>query len=212
VRVAQTWAGKHWGAQFIPRLGQEVLVAFIEGDPDRPVVVGSVYNGEQTPPFDLPGNQAQWGFRSRSTKGGASDSGNELRFDDSKGAEDIYLKAEKDFHRLVKHDDNLDVKHSQTVTIANDRTITLTSGDDNLIIKSGNHTIKVSMGKTTIEAMQGIELKVGGNSISIDQSGIKIKGIQVSIEGQAQAMIKGAMTDIKGDAMVQVKGAITMIG
>jgi type VI secretion system secreted protein VgrG len=84
VRVAQVWAGGHWGAMHIPRMGQEVIVEFLEGDPDRPIITGRVYNGDNKPPYDLPANQTQSGLMSRSTKSGNPDNFNELRFEAGK--------------------------------------------------------------------------------------------------------------------------------
>src|SRR6202011_4499362 len=107
IRVAEGLAGKNWGTVFTPRVGQEVVVAFLEGDPDRPLVLGGVYNADQMPPYDLPARQTQTVLKTRSSKGGGSDDFNELRFEDKKDSEDIYFHAQKDFHRVVEHDDDL---------------------------------------------------------------------------------------------------------
>src|SRR6185436_13370078 len=104
VRVSSLWAGKNWGAIHIPRLGQEVVVGFLEGDPDFPVVIGRLYNSEQVPPYGLPGNQTQSGIKSRSSKGGGTDNFNEIRFEDKKGGEELYIHAEKDKRVMVEHD------------------------------------------------------------------------------------------------------------
>ena len=104
VRVAQVWAGGRWGSMHIPRIGQEVIVEFLEGDPDRPIITGRVYNGDNKPPYDLPANQTQSGTKSRSSKGGSPNNFNELRFEDKKGDEHVYLQAEKDLQIYVKHD------------------------------------------------------------------------------------------------------------
>ena len=108
IRVGQAWAGKRWGATFTPRIGQEVIVAFLEGDPDQPIIVGSVYNGDQMPPYYGEGRDSKhkhdpnvWGVKSCSTKSG--EGYNELRFDDYKGKEEIYLHAEKDLDLRVKN-------------------------------------------------------------------------------------------------------------
>ncbi|RMF88342.1 MAG: type VI secretion system tip protein VgrG, partial [Nitrospinota bacterium] len=266
VRVAQPWAGKQWGAIFLPRIGQEVVVAFLEGDPDQPLVVGSVYNAENMPPYELPANQTQSGIKTRSSKGGGASNFNELRFEDKKGSEHIYFHAEKDFLRLVENDDKLAVGHDQTIVIKNNRTETVKEGDetvtieqgnrtvsidtgnetlqvkqgdrlvsvdmgndthqikqgnrdvqidmgnDTLTIKMGNQTTKLNLGKSSTEAMQSIELKVGTNSIKIDQTGITLKGLMIKIEGQMMTQMKGMMTQVNGNAMLQLKGGITMIG
>ena len=96
MRVSQPWAGKRWGAVAIPRIGQEVIVDFLEGDPDRPIITGRVYNAEQMPPYELPANMTQSGVKSRSSKGGSAANCNELRFEDKKGSEQVLLHAEKD--------------------------------------------------------------------------------------------------------------------
>jgi type VI secretion system secreted protein VgrG len=230
VRVATPWAGKQWGAIHIPRIGQEVVVAFEEGDPDQPIIVGSVYNAEQMPPYSLPDNKTQSGMKSRSSLEGGPDDFNELRFEDKKGSEDIYFHAQKDFHRVVENDDDLKVGHDQTITIHNDRTATIEEGNDkltiekgdrevkiemgndSLLISMGNQTTRLDLGKSETEAMQSIELKVGQSSIKVDQTGVTIKGMMVKVEGQIQTEVKGLMTNVSGDAILQVKGGLTMIG
>ncbi len=87
IRVAQLWAGAKWGAIHIPRIGQEVIVDFLEGDPDQPIITGRVYNNDNMPPYDLPDNATQSGIKSRSSKGGSPTNINELRFEDKKGEE-----------------------------------------------------------------------------------------------------------------------------
>jgi type VI secretion system secreted protein VgrG len=229
VRVGTLWAGKQWGSIHIPRVGQEVIVAFEEGDPDRPIIVGSVYNADQMPPYKLPDNRTQSGLKTRSSLKGTADNCNELRFEDKKGSEDILFHAEKDFHREVEHDDNLTVGHDQTIEVKNNRTetvkegneqitiekgnrtVSIDTGDDTLTIKTGNQSIKLNVGGSTTEAMQSIVLKVGQSSITIDQTGVTIKGMNITIQGQVQTAVKGTITQINGDAMLQMKGGITMI-
>jgi type VI secretion system secreted protein VgrG len=254
LRVGSIWAGKGWGAVHIPRIGQEVIVAFEEGDPDRPIIIGSVYNADMMPPYTLPDNMTQSGIKSRSTLKGTADNFNELRFEDKKGSEQVYFHAEKDFDRVVENNDTLKVGSSkaedgsqtieiwknrtetvkqgnETVTIeqgnrtvsvnqGNDehnvkqgnRSVVINMGNDSLAIKMGNQTTKLDMGASSTEAMQSITLKVGQNSITIDQTGVTIKGMMVSIEGQVQTTVKGLMTQVQGSAMTQIQGGITMIG
>jgi len=274
VRVASSWAGKGWGFIQIPRIGQEVIVDFLEGDPDMPIITGRVYNGSMDPPYALPGNQTQSGVKSRSSKGGGTDNYNEFRFEDKKGEEEILLHAEKDLLVEVENDETRKVEHDRVTTIKNDETktieegnetITITKGKQTLDIKQGDQTVslgkgnqsltlkmgnrtvtldkggetlrlkmgdqktqldmgnqttevkmgnmtrKAALGKVSEEAMQGIELKVGQNSIKIDQTGVTIKGMTVKVQGQIKTEVKGMMTDVKGDAMLTVKGGITMI-
>jgi len=121
VRVSQVWAGKSWGAIHVPRIGQEVIVEHLEGDPDRPIITGRVYNADNMPPYDLPDNQTQSGLISRSTKGGGTETFNEIRFEDKKGEEQLYIHAEKNQRRVVEANDTFDVGANQNVTIGADR-------------------------------------------------------------------------------------------
>ncbi len=310
IRVASSWSGKQWGFIQIPRIGQEVVVAFEDGDPDRPLIIGSVYNAEMMPPYTLPDNATQSGTQSRSSAKGTADNFNQLLFEDKKDSELITFHAEKDFTRVVENDDSLTVgvegssslkDGNQTISVYKDRTTTIQTGNESLTVKKGNRTVeidegddthtvkkgnrvvevdtgddthtvktgkrtvlvntgddihtvktgkrtvevdtgddthtiktgnrsvtismgndtltismgnqstKLDVGSSTTEAMQGITLKVGPNSIQITPSGIAIKGLQVQIEGQIQTEVKGLMCQISGDAMLQMKGGITMI-
>ncbi len=235
VRVGQPWGGKSFGGFQVPRIGEEVIVDFLEGNPDRPIITGRVYNGDNMFPYALPGEQTKSGFKSRSSKQGSAENFNELRFEDKKGEEQIYLHAEKNFVRVVENDDSLEVglvkmdPGNQTLTVYKDRTATIKTGNDTLevskgnrsvTIKMGNHELQVSMGnqttaikmgKSETTAMQSIELKVGGNSIKIDQTGVTIKGIMIKVEGSAMVDVKGAMTNVKADGMVMVKGGMVLI-
>lgn len=157
VRVSSIWAGKQWGAVHIPRIGQEVVVDFLEGDPDQPIIVGSVYNADMMPPYKLPDNKTQSGIKSRSTLKGTPDNFNELRFEDKKGSEDIYFHAEKDFHRVVEHDDDLQVGHDQTESIQNDRDKTVGSNETTIIGKDRTETVgqneDITIGKNRTETV-----------------------------------------------------------
>lgn len=161
LRVAQGWAGGNWGSIFIPRIGQEVVVQFLEGDPDRPLVTGSLYNADQMPPYKLPENMTQSGIKSRSTKDGGEDNFNELRFEDKKDAEEVYFHAERDFTRVVENNDSLKVgfdkkdQGNQTVDIYNDRTVTLDQGNDKLQVKVGDRTVLVDQGDLALVVDKG---------------------------------------------------------
>lgn len=167
LRVGQVWAGPEWGAIHIPRIGQEVIVDFLEGDPDCPIVTGRVYNGDNMPPYALPANQTQSGIKSRSSKTGTAENFNELRFEDLKDSEHIYFHAEKDFTRIVENNDVLKVGFDkmdagdQTIDIYNNRTTTIEMGNEKLQVKTGNretlvdtgndtHTVKTGNRETTI--------------------------------------------------------------
>jgi len=236
VRVIQPWADKSFGAFFLPRIGAEVAIAFLDGDPDRPVVAGALYNGTNKPPFPQPAEKTKTGIRTKSSPGGGDEDYNELSFDDKAGAEKIYFRAQKDMLVEVKNDQTLKILNcrmkevkvdetvkidgKQTFTIKGDRTAEITQGNDKLTVTTGNIAItasqgnittKADLGKIAQEAMQSIELKVGQNSIKIDQSGITIKGVMVKIEGQAMAQLKAPMTQVNGDGMLTLKGGVIMI-
>lgn len=247
VRTAQMSAGNGFGAFMIPRIGHEVVVEFLNGDPDRPLVTGSVYNENNLPAFgDAGGNPVQ-GLRTNSSKGGGGF--NEIRLDDTKDAEVFSVQAQKDLKTLVlkgneirdikegnrtttidKGDETLNitqgkrtesVKGNDTLTVEQgNREATISQGNDTLTISQGNRTtaikmgndsLKLDMGSQTTEAMQAIELKVGTNSIKIDQTGVTIKGMMVTIEATGIFKTKGAMMQQEAQAIHIVKGAMVMI-
>jgi type VI secretion system secreted protein VgrG len=227
LRVATPWAGKQWGAIHIPRVGQEVLVDFVDGDVDHPIVVGSLYNADQMPPYTLPANKTQSGVKSRSSLQGGAANYNELRFEDKKGSEQLLIHAEKDqtievehdeSHwvghdrtKKIDHDETVTIGHDETVTIDNNRCVTITKGDDTLTIKMGNASTSIKTGKSETEALQSIELKVGQSSVKLDQSGVTIKGMNIQVEGQVSVSVKGLTTQVNADTMLTLKGALTMI-
>jgi type VI secretion system secreted protein VgrG len=208
VRVAQIWAGSNWGSIHIPRIGQEVVVSFLEGDPDRPLVTGRVYNEDMMPPYPLPDNQTQSGIMSRSTKGGTAELFNELRFEDKKDEEQIYFHAQKDFERLVENNDTLKVgsaeadEGSQKIEIWKDRTAE---------IKTGNDSLKVSAGERTVEAAKKITLKVGGSTITIEPAKISLSSPEISITGNAKVAATAPMTEVSGSATLMLSGGIVKI-
>jgi type VI secretion system secreted protein VgrG len=155
LRVGQTLAGNAWGSVFLPRIGQEVIVSFLEGNPDQPLVTGLVYNAEQMPPYAMPDNMTRTVIKTRSTPGGDGDTFNELYFEDKKDNEDIYFHAQKDFHRKVEHDDDLKVDHDQTITVKNARTIEIQEADDKLTVTKGNRMVTISSGNLVIAVSKG---------------------------------------------------------
>jgi type VI secretion system secreted protein VgrG len=136
IRVSQVWAGARWGAIHIPRIGQEVIVDFLDGDPDRPVITGRLYNADNMPPYDLPANRTQSGIKSRSSKGGTASNFNEIRFEDKKGQEHLHTQAEKDMSTLVKHCQTLDVGVDRSIVVGND--------EDTLIKRNRQTTVNVN--------------------------------------------------------------------
>jgi type VI secretion system secreted protein VgrG len=148
VRVAQLWAGSGWGGIHIPRIGQEVVVEFLEGDPDRPIITGRVYNFANQPPYSLPENQTQSGIRSQSTPKGGVNNFNELRFEDKKGAEQLYMQAEKNMDTLVKNDQTLNVGNNRTKSVAVDETTNI--GRNRTETVSGDEFIQISGSRTEL--------------------------------------------------------------
>jgi type VI secretion system secreted protein VgrG len=194
VHVASVWSGTGWGFVQIPRVGQEVLVEFLEGDPDRPIVTGRVYNSAHKPPYDLPANKTQSGWKSR-TLGGGSDNFNELRFEDKKGDEHVYAQAEKDLKVLVKNDETREVQHDRTTTVKNNETRTVTEGNDEHTVSKGKQTVTVSEGDQTIEVSKGkqtvtvnadqtITVKQGNRAVSVDKGNdsLKVKMGNLSVD------------------------------
>ncbi|MER9917684.1 MULTISPECIES: type VI secretion system tip protein TssI/VgrG [unclassified Mesorhizobium] len=145
VRVSQTWAGSGWGFIQIPRIGQEVIVDFIEGNPDLPIITGRVYNASQMPPYGLPGNATQSGWKSNSSKGGGGY--NELMFEDKAGSELVNFQAQKDHHLLIKNDRKKLVQHDQSDRIDHDAKHSVGHNLDEDV--GNNKTVKVGVDQTT---------------------------------------------------------------
>ena len=233
-RIVQPWAGGGWGAQFIPRVGTEVAVAFIDGDADRPVVLGGLYNGKQKPIY-TDGEKTKSGLRTRSSQQGGSDEFNELTFDDNKGQEMVFMQAQKDMSVNVRHDQaatvgrdqsasvghnqsltvgqdrTVNIGNSESITIGRDRTTQIDQGNDSLTVAMGDLNIGVSMGKAVVTALQSIELRVGESSIVIDQSGVTINGMLISINGDASVSVGAPMTSVSGEATVTIQGGLVEI-
>ena len=217
VHVASVWSGTGWGFVQIPRVGQEVLVEFLEGDPDRPIVTGRVFNSAHKPPYELPGNKTQTGWKSR-TLGGGSDNFNELRFEDKKGEEHVYAQAEKDLKVLVKNDETRDVQHDRTTTVKNNDTRTVTEGDDEHTIKKGKQTVTVSEGDQTIEVSKGkqtvtvkddqtITVEQGNRKVAVKQGNDELKvdmGNLTTKVSMGNITIKADLGKISIEAMQEV--------
>jgi type VI secretion system secreted protein VgrG len=234
LRVAQLWAGKQWGAIFIPRIGMEVIVDFLEGDPDRPIITGCVYNSAFMPPYGLPDNKTQSGLKTRSSTGGGTEDFNELRFEDKKGAEDIYFHAQKDFHRVVENDDDLKVGHDQTIEIKKHRTETVKEGDETVTIEKGTrtHTVEgdetlvVNKGNRTVQVKTGndqhlidtgnrdVTIKTGNDTLVINTGNQKVTidlGKQ-EVEAMQSIELKVGSSSIKIDQTgVTIKGTLVKI-
>ena len=184
VRVAQNWAGKGWGLIAHPRIGQEVIVEFVEGDPDRPIVTGRVYNGEQTAPYGLPANSTQTGIKTRSSPGGGGF--NELRFEDKAGSELLYVQAQKDRSTLTKNDDSQEVGHDRTRKVVNDEKVAI----------GANQNIDVTSNRTrTVGADESVT--IGSNrtkNVGADESSTIGANYTQSVGGSRTRSVMGAET------------------
>lgn len=250
VRVTTPWSGKNWGMVHIPRIGQEVVIQFEDGDPDRPICTGMLYNADTMPPYGLPDNMTQSGIKTNSSKGGGGF--NELMMEDKKDEELVRLQSEKDYVEIIKNNATITIGMEKkdpgdlTQTIYANKTETIKTGDMTFTVEKGNEirhvetdqtqtiggnqteqvtgNVEVSVtgdqthdtkgkftetvtgafkstvtGSITIESMQKIELKVGGNSITIDQAGITIKGIMIETNASGMATHKtGGVMTIQG--------------
>jgi type VI secretion system secreted protein VgrG len=179
IRVAQFWAGKRWGAHFWPRVGQEVVVAFTEGDPDQPIIVGSVYNAENMPPYDMPKNQTRSGIKTQSTPQNkdAHEHFNELRFEDKKGHEEVYLHAERNLTTVVESCEARFVGASRTTTVHYGEKHTVDEKGRETVIKKGNETLVVEDGKreTSIAYDDFLWVQAGNYSRQVDQGNDVVK-------------------------------------
>ncbi|GAB4328335.1 MAG: type VI secretion system spike protein VgrG1b [Candidatus Zixiibacteriota bacterium] len=201
IRVAQLWAGQGWGAMFIPRIGHEVIVDFLEGDPDRPIVTGSVYHAENMPPYPLDDEKTKSTIKSNSTKGG--EGFNEYRFEDLKGSEEIYQHAQKNLTIITENDKNQETKHDETLKIGNDRSKTVEHDERVSINNNRTESVKVNesitIGKNRTES-------VGENeTISIG------KNRSTEIGGNETITIKKNRTEsVKEDETVTIEGKRTV--
>lgn len=197
IRVSHPWAGKHWGALAIPRIGQEVIVDFLEGDPDQPIIVGRVYNGEQLPPFGLPDGAVVSGVRSDSTKGGGGY--NQMSMDDTKGNELVHIHAQYDMDTAIEHDERVDVGNDRTEHVHNDESITI---DNNRTESVGvNESITIGQNRTeSVGVNENISVgsnrteAVGGNeTLTVTMTRTRNVGVNemVNVGGAQEVTIGG---------------------
>ncbi|MDV6033349.1 MAG: type VI secretion system tip protein VgrG [Phycisphaera sp. RhM] len=235
VRVAQSWAGKRWGSIHIPRIGQEVIVEFLEGDPDRPIITGRVYNADEMPPYKLPDNRTQSGIKTHSSSNATDQNFNELRFEDKKGEEQVYFHAEKDFERIVENNDTLKVGFekkddgdqlieifnnqkvvigdtaandgSQTITILKNFTQTVSKGDATIAIEKGKRS-------TTIYGDEALTIKTG-NRTSVVTAGndtLQVKAGAHKTEAAKSILLRVGGSSIKIDnSGITIKGPQVLV-
>jgi type VI secretion system secreted protein VgrG len=233
VRVMQNYAGPGEGAVFVPRIDSEVVVEFIGGDPDRPLITGAVYNSKNKAPQY---SNTQSGFKT--DEGGKF---NEFRFDGKKDSEEIYMEAGKDHNFLIHNDETGEIKNNQTLKVIKDRKRTV-DGKEDIAVKgnqtvevdgnqsvkvkgnqkdkvAGSHTLDVTGASTykskktiTIQATTSITLKVGGSKIVIDNKGITMKGPMIEAKASAAAKFEGGgMVDVKAGGIMNIKGSLVKI-
>jgi type VI secretion system secreted protein VgrG len=203
VRVAHPWAGNRWGSIHIPRVGNEVVVEFLEGDPDRPLVTGSVYNADNMPPYTLPENKTQSGIKTRSSKGGTQTNFNEIRLEDKKGQEGLHIQAERNMSTLVKHDQSLTVQGDRGATVNGNETITVTksetqnyNADRTMTVKGANSdTIKGAHSGTYEKGRQEIVQK--GDTLVVIGSDKK-----TSVDGEYNIEARAHYSVTSGDGAV----------
>lgn len=216
-RVSQNWAGKQWGAMFLPRIGQEVIIEFIEGDPDRPIITGRVYNAEQMPPYPLPGEQTKSTIKSNSSKGGGGS--NELRFEDKKGGEEIYLHGQKDWNIVIENDKSQSVGHDESLSVGNNRTKTVgvdqseTIGSNKTIKVGTNHTEAIGANKTMTVGGNHTETISGAEAITVGMASAHTIALAraLSIGGAYQVTVGGAMNETIGAAKAEEIGAVKSV-
>ncbi len=204
IRVAQGWAGKGWGAFFLPRIGQEVIVSFLEGDPDRPLVTGSVYNASQTVPYALPDDQTKSTVLSRSSKKGSA--GNELRFEDKKDSEEVYVHAQKDMVFEVENDWTMTVKHDQATTIKNDRKVTIEEGNETFTVSKGDRKVTVEKGNEAHSVKGTRDLKIDGDETHKNKGNFthNVKG-DYTLKIDGNLVIEAKAITIKAQQAVSMK-------
>ncbi len=203
MRVIQPWAGKNWGSICIPRIGHEVIVEFLEGDPDQPIVGGSVYNPANMPPYKLPENANMMGFKSESTKGGGGH--NEIVIVDGKAGELIRIHAQKDMETTVLNNRTTTIVNNDSLTIKEgDRTEIIEKGGDSLEIKLGGRETKIINAGDTLTAktikytaLEKMELICGASSITLTPTDITINAGDGTIHS-----LSSLITTIKGSKVI----------
>lgn len=230
VRLSQPWAGSKFGFQFIPRIGSEVLISFIQGNPDFPMVTGSVYNGQNKLPFTLPDEKTESGFASRSTSKGGMEEGHRLSFNDKKGSEKLTIIAQKDLLLTVKNDVTSDVKHEVKSTIGANRDTEITKGNDTLILKQGSLHLTLNKGDMAQKITGNVttSLTNGNYALTVTGGSGKVKTDKTCVIESTQSIelkvgsskiaispsgitISGTMIKIEGSGTAELKGAMTTV-
>ena len=234
IRVAQASAGGGWGSLFIPRVGQEVVVEFLEGNPDRPIITGVVYNATENVPYSLPENKTRSTIKTNSSKGGGGF--NEIRFEDKAGEEEVFFQAQKDYNKVVLHNETVKIHVDTTTTVetgnrkmtvsqGNDektvstgnRTVTVSTGNDDKKVTAGNRTVTVGSGNDNLTVSSGdhkVDVSGGASSITAAKSitltvggnSIKIDTAGITINGIKIAATASATMTLDGGGMLTASG------
>lgn len=215
LRTSQHWSGNGWGLVSLPRIGDEVLVDFLNGDPDWPIMVGTVNNAASPALYNLPANKTQSGIKTRSTPGGTVANFNELRFEDKMGSEEVYLQGEKDWNILIKNDKGQRVGHDETLTVGNNRTkhVVMNQSESigvNKSIQVGvNHTETIGANMTlTVGSCQTETVGINSMETIGAAKELSIGGLyQVSVGGIMNETVAGAKTEEVGLAKAVFVGA-----
>lgn len=206
VRASQPWAGGTFGGLAIPRVGQEVIVDFVEGDPDRPIIVGRVYNGEQKSPQDLPKNKARTSIRSNSYPGGGGF--NEITMDDTKGQEHFYEKAEYDKTVEIGHNRSTSVGVDSTEVVGNNVVESVGNNKSTDVTNAYNENCDTYV----LNAKTSITLQCGASRIHMNQAGfISITGTVITSAATVNNSMVAPMTEVVGAVMLTQAGAVVLI-
>lgn len=224
IRVVSPWAGKGWGNVSIPRIGNEVVVEFLEGDPDRPLITGSVYNAEQTPPFELPGSGIQMGMKSRSSPGGGGY--NEITATDTKGKEGMTIHAQYNMNTTVENDQTNTINNNRTTSVAVDDSETvgsnqsisvganqdITVGADRSVTVGSNESVTVGANQ---DVTVGANRSVATGATDAVDAGLDIErkaGVNVRLEAGVEfGASGGAMAKIEAPT-IMITGPVVQIG
>jgi len=215
LRCAQVWSGKRWGGQFIPRVGQEAVIEFLEGDPDRPLVVGTVYNEDYKPPYELPSKKNIAGIKSDSTKGGSGY--NEWNFDDTKNSEKITVHAEKDLDTTILHKETRTIGERFLPPKGSpSRETVLKFGDDKLTIEMGDQSVDIPLGSQKTTAFASIKDEVLISSIEITPGQISLTSPVIDLKAMMMINLTAPIINIKGivnlTGMLNVSGGVLVNG
>lgn len=211
VRVATQWSGKKWGTIGIPRVGQEVVVTFLNGDPDYPLVIGSVYNSAHMPPYDLPGDSTISGVKSRSTKGGDGSTYNEISMDDRKGSEAITIHAQKDFNIDVGN--NVGANAAGNASSNTDGNASTSVGGDNSVSVTGNDSLSVNGNYSgTVDGNKSFTVSGNQESTVSGNDSTSVSGDQdASVGGDRSASVGGNQTaSVSGNEEASISGNQTV--